>query len=103
MANTTTASTETTPRRRGRPPKSAVVQSEKGSDVADLSEAQPSPSTDVETVDLGEDMTTEKGSEVERELSLEDVLNISGEAQLLPAQFEADPWGDTPQQMRQGA
>lgn len=101
MANTT-ASTETTPRRRGRPPKSAVVQSEKGSDVADLNEVERSPSTDVETADL-EDMTTEKGSEVERELSLEDVLNISADAQLLPAQFEADPWGDTPLQMRQGA
>lgn len=106
MANTTTESIQTPPRRRGRPPKSAVVQSEKGSDVAELlglREVERSPSTDVETADLGEDMTTEKGSEVERELSLEDVLNISGDAQLLPAQFEADPWGDTPLQMRQGA
>lgn len=98
---TTTNSNSDTPRRRGRPPKSAAastdVQTEKGSEV----EREPVlPTADVEVPEIPE---PEKGSEVDEDLKLEDFIDISGGALLLPAQFEADPWGETPLQMRQGA
>lgn len=88
-----------TPRRRGRPPKNAEPETAVAEQVTVI---EP---------ERGSEVQVEQTAEVERELSIapepavEQVIEVERatyppEAQLVPAQHDCDPWGDTPMQAR---